>query len=206
MVGGVDEDLVLRVFLGELLHPGDRNVLVLVAEVAHQRHFRRHVRVVEDAAAVVGHGAGEARYLVRRHPGDKAAPAIADDADLAGFGRFFRRGLRVFHRHVGRDLAADLAPFRDVVGRVAEIDVLLHAVKHRRRDGDVAVAREAVGDALDVAVHAEDLLDHHDAAARLAGRIGAVRRERATIGCGEFDHLAHGTLLWGNSGTEPELA
>jgi hypothetical protein len=104
----------------------------------------------------------------------------------------FTGGLGVLDRHVVRDLAADLAALGDVVGRVAELDVLLHAVEKRRRDREIPVGRIAVGDLPDVAVHAEDLLDHDDAAARLAGGLGAVRSELVAVGCGELDHLAHG--------------
>jgi hypothetical protein len=43
-----------------------------------------------------------------------------------------------------------------------------------------------------MAVDAEDFLDHHDGAARLARRVGAVGRELVSIGCGEVDHPAHG--------------
>jgi hypothetical protein len=66
------------------------------------------------------------------------------------------------------------------------------AVEHGGRDGEVAVPGVAVGHRLDVAVQAEDLLDHHDAAARLAGRLGAPGGEFVPVGRGEFDHLAHG--------------
>jgi hypothetical protein len=51
-----------------------------------------------------------------------------------------------------------------------------------------------------VAVDAEDLLDHHDAAARLAGRVGAVRGEPVSVGRGELDHLAHAGLLRNRGG------
>jgi len=77
------------------------------------------------------------------------------------------------------------------VRRVADVEALLRAVEHRRRDRHVAVGGIAVGDVLDVAVHAEDLLDDDDGAARFPRRIGAVGVELVAVGCSELDHFAH---------------
>src|SRR5882762_1694113 len=191
----VEEDLLLRMLGGELLHAFGRDHRVLLAEVAHHRDARLDVGVVEDAAAVVRHRGSQPRHLCRGHPRDEAAPAIADDADLARRRCGLHGGFDVFHGEVERDLGAQLAAFLDIGRRVAEVDVLLHAVEHRRRDRHVAVGGEAVGHFLDVAVDAEDFLDHDDGAARFAGGVGAVGGEPLAVRCGQFDDLAHGRRI-----------
>jgi hypothetical protein len=45
-----------------------------------------------------------------------------------------------------------------------------------------------------VAIDAEDLLDHHHAAAQLARRVGAIGRELVAVRGGQLDHLPHGLL------------
>src|SRR3954447_6059131 len=111
---------MLRILLRELLHAVDRNVLVLVAEVTHERHLWSEAGVVEDPAAVVGDRRREAGDLARGEPSDEPAPAVADDSDLAGTRGGLHRSLRILDGHVVRDLAANLASLGDVVGRVAE--------------------------------------------------------------------------------------
>src|SRR3954454_16048297 len=105
---------MLRILLGELLHAVDRYVLVLVAEVTHERHLRSEGGVVQDPAAVVRDRRGEAGDLVRGKPGYEPAPAVADDSDLAGARGGLHRSLGILDGHVVRDLAADLAPLGDV--------------------------------------------------------------------------------------------
>src|SRR5205814_6653084 len=56
---------------------------------------------------------------------------------------------------------------------------------------NVAIGGVAVGDALDVAVDAEDFLDHDDGAARLTRGVGAVGVELVAIRCRELNHFAH---------------
>ena len=65
------------------------------------------------------------------------------------------------------------AALLDLVLRIAELDAAAHAVEERGRDGRIALGGKAVRHRADVAVHAEDLLQHHYGAARLAG--GAAR-------------------------------
>src|SRR5205085_481352 len=81
--GGVDEDLVLRMFFSQLLHALDRDMLVLVAEVAHHRHLGLQVSVVEDAAAVIRRCCHQPVYLGGGQPRHQPAPAVADHAHLA---------------------------------------------------------------------------------------------------------------------------
>src|SRR6266446_3835029 len=80
------------------------------------------------------------------------------------------RTLRLLRRRVA-DAAAVV---RDVRLLVARLEAALDSVEDRGRDGQVAVLREAVGDVLDVVIHAEDILDHDQRAPRLSGRRGLV--------------------------------
>src|SRR5690606_36071333 len=138
-------------------------------------------------------GAVEALEPRRREIGERAAPAIADDGDLAVPPGLVDRDLYVEERLVELDLGAEVAPLRDVLGAVAELDSLLQAVEERRRHDVVALAREAVGDGADVAIDAEDLLKNDHRAARLACRLGHIGPELVAILRGELDHLAHGS-------------
>src|ERR1051326_6935812 len=105
-----------------------------------------------------------------REPRDRAAEAIADDADLlAALRQLLHRGLHVHHRLVEAQLAARRAPALDVLRSVARLVAALDAIEERRRHRDVAVGGEAVRQLPDVLVHAEDLLNHHAGAARRAG-------------------------------------
>ena len=79
---------------------------------------------------------------------------------------------------VHADLLDGRAPGGDAVLVVAELDARLVAVEDRRRDAVVAVLGVAVGDAADVRVDAEDLLDDHQPAA-------VVRRVRRRLVGGE---------------------
>jgi hypothetical protein len=51
----------------------------------------------------------------------------------------------------------------DVILAVAELDASLEAVEQRRRDGDIAFGREAVGNVADVDVDAENFLNDDNA-------------------------------------------
>ena len=104
----------------------------------------------------------------RRKPRQRAAKAIADDADLP---RGRRRRPRCFHveQHVVEaDLLRHRPPGFRVGLRIVEIEAWLVAVEDSRRDAVVAVRRPAVGDAADMRVDAENLLDDDQPAAMLA--------------------------------------
>ena len=70
---------------------------------------------------------------------------------------------RVFSRSI---LPAIAMPLRARGRVIADIDAGLDAVENRRRDGEIACRREAVGHRADVMVDAENLLDDDDAALR----------------------------------------
>src|SRR6185312_3549622 len=102
-------------------HFGERNRVVLFAEVTLGRTARVLDGKLADAAAVVRRRGGEAGEPRRRKPGDGAAPAITDDADVAVAERF-ACGLHVGKRLLERELATNLAPFGDVGVGVTELD------------------------------------------------------------------------------------
>src|ERR1700716_2207101 len=81
VAGRVDEGLRARVLRRGLLRGVDRDRLIGLAPVEHDRALRFFAGVAGDAAAVVAHGARQAREARRRHPRDRPAPAVADDAD-----------------------------------------------------------------------------------------------------------------------------
>jgi hypothetical protein len=73
------------------LRKGDR--MVGLAKMELHRAVGFLARNAADAAAVLGRRGGKALESRRRDPGEKAAPAIADDADLArGLHRVARGG------------------------------------------------------------------------------------------------------------------
>ena len=126
--------------------PVDRNHRVLLAEVREHRAAAAARRSPRHAAAVVGRRAREARQAARPPPTRRAAPAVADDADLARrLRRVARRGDVDAAPASSRASAISALPALDVVGRVADVDAALHAVEQRRRDREVAVGGVAVG-------------------------------------------------------------
>jgi len=163
----------------EGLHALDRDVRILVAEMRHRRHrgLARRLAADRHAAAVVGDRRRQAAYFLGRAPDQEAAPAIADDADLAGPGDVVDGSLDVLQHSRRRqrlDRGLEARPTGHVVGGIAELDVALDAVERRRRDREVAGRRIAVGDSADVRVDAEDLLQHDDRAPRLFRRLGKI--------------------------------
>src|SRR5690606_33418822 len=79
-------------------------------------------------------------------------------------------------------------------GVVVQFHATLDRIEERRRQGHVARPGVAVGDAAHVRVHAEDFLDHHDAATRCRHRIRAPGADAAG-GRVEGDVAAHWMLL-----------
>src|SRR5689334_18281933 len=102
MAGGIDVDLDLAALLrlADLVDLGQRDGVVLLAEMHDDRAFRTLGRDRADTAAVIGRGGGEAVEPRRGHPGEKAAPAIADDAESAGGLDRVARGGDVTQRRV----------------------------------------------------------------------------------------------------------
>ena len=80
-------------------------------------------------------------------------------------------------------------------GVVADVEAFLDVVEDRRRDREIALGRELVGDRADMRVDAEDLLHDDDAAAR-ACRLGSARQARMGPAPSGFSSIqAHFDLL-----------
>src|SRR6202012_3686733 len=129
-----------------------------------------------------------------RRPGDRAAEAEADDGDLAAFLGDLDRGFDVAQHLLAIDLAGDRHAARSRVSVVAGLEIGLDMLENRRRDGEIALGREPVGDLPDMGVDAEDLLDDDDSAARSARGISApssngVRAFRLQFNPGHVDLL-----------------
>src|SRR5262245_24826554 len=105
-----------------------------LAPVEQDRALRLLVDERWYGAAVVSDRTGQAVYIARRFDRQRPAPAIADDARLAGRGHLLLRRLHILQRvlelHLLHDAAADL----DILRRIADVEPALHAVEECRRD------------------------------------------------------------------------
>src|SRR5262245_20646205 len=86
------------------------------------------------------------------------------------------------HHVIPVEISKITARVRNFVGRVAALEITHEAIEHGRRNGGITDRREAIAHCADVAVDAEYLLDHHDAALGCSGGIGAICPERMVIG------------------------
>ncbi len=148
-----------------------------------------------DPATVIADGAGDTLEACRREIGERAAPAIADDRDLATLRRHIDGCLNVGERTVIADCAAQLTAAGDGGLVVTELDAPLGAVEEGRRDGEVALRGETVRDPAHVIVDAEDLLHDHDRATRFGARVGAVGGKSVTVRRRQLDRFPHVRLL-----------
>ena len=127
----------------------------------------------------------------RRPPHDRAAEAIADDADLAAFLGDFDRGGCVAQRLLDIDLADDGHAARPRIRIVADIKTLLDVIEHRRRDREIAFGGEPVGDRPDMGVDTKNLLNDDDPAAGLSRRVRAPRLDRGRALRLQFNPMSH---------------
>ena len=164
----------------------------------HDRHLRLLAEHGRDAAAVIADGRLDAGDPASRRVRERAAPAIADDADRPGACHRLHRRLDVGERVVELGLGADVGALRDVVRRIGELDALADAIEKRGRDRKITLRGIAVGDALDVMVDAEYLLQHHHGALRLARGHSLVGRDRRTVLRRQLQRLAHAVhpIIW----------
>ena len=103
------------------------------------------------------------------------------------------------------EIAEIAARIRDLVRRVAAFEVAHETVEYRRRHRHVTKRGEPVADRADVMVDAENLLDDHHAALRLALRIGAIGAELMLVVGGECELFAQWTLpFWSNAAKKGE--
>src|SRR5207245_5233461 len=116
---------------------------------------------VQYRAAIVRDGTGEPGQARSTHPDDEAAPAIADDADAAGGGRRVAGRGDIVQSRIGARPRLELATARDVLRRIADIQLALATVEHRRRDRDVAIRCISVADGASVAHPAGGLPRDH---------------------------------------------
>src|SRR5215469_13054889 len=92
---GIDMERDLGMRSAHLLHVGHRDALVGLAEVQHDRHARLLVGMRSDRPAIITDSGGDAAQPRRREISERAAPAIADDADLADLRRLVDRRLQI---------------------------------------------------------------------------------------------------------------
>ncbi len=177
--------------LAHLVDIAHRNALIGVAEMQHDRDAGLLVGGDGDPAAVIADGTGDALEARRRKIGERAAPAIADDRDLAGLCSHVDGRLDVGEGTVIADRSAQLAPAGDGGLVIPELDSALGAVEEGRRDGEIALRGETVRDPAHVIVDAKDLLHDDNRTARLAARLGAVGGKFVTVRSREFDRLPH---------------
>src|SRR5579863_3729394 len=79
----IDVKDALRIRRFDLLDVTRGDVSVLGAKVKHHRTLRLLVERLGDAAAVIGHCAGE-RQIARAEVGELATPAVTDHTDAPG--------------------------------------------------------------------------------------------------------------------------
>jgi hypothetical protein len=83
------------------------------------------------------------------------------------------------------DARNELARFLDFCRRVTRLEISTEAVEHGRRDGDVTVLGEAIAYAADVAIDAENLLQHDEPPLRSPGRVSPIGAKFEAIGGGK---------------------
>src|SRR5882724_8845674 len=140
VAGGIGVDRDLRHGGADAGDRRGRDVLVELAEMKLERRLRRLVQKVRDVAAVVADG-GRNGKSASGEPDDVAAPAIADDADLAELLQVRDGGGGVAHRFFVAEALAHGAALGDPGFVIADIDIALDAVEERRRQGGVALGR-----------------------------------------------------------------
>ncbi len=175
--------------------------MVLAAEMRHHRAQRLAAAFLGPghAAAVVADGRRQLRQAAGRAPGQQSAPAKAHGPHfLAGGGGQPVHGGTDVLRHARRrqsfGLGLELAALLHVGIAVAQLHAQgvagCQAVEQRRRHGRKAPCGKTLGHGADVAVDAEDLLQHHHGPAQRAFRNGRPGRQQATVGGLQIQELA----------------
>ena len=172
-----------------------RDEVVGVAVVVHHRAVDRadHGQHAVDGRAVVADGRVDAASVDSARRGrrerERATEAEPDRADAAGALRH-RQQMRVGRSDVDgcgvEVVALDHAERVAHAGFVLALEAGLEAPEHVGDEDHVALAGEAIGQAADVVVDPEDLLEQEDPGPGTRARHRAVRVERARA-VGELD-------------------
>ena len=164
---GVDLNLDLRaVSRPQLPRVFERRDRIAFAEMHQHRATRPLGNVGTDLGGVVADRASDIVKLGGGAPRHCPAPAVSERRDLSAAADVLLR-----RSDVGEDVvpwypAAQVAPDRRIVFRVAELDARADAIEQRRRHDMISACRETVADAADVRGDAVDLLQQHEPAAR----------------------------------------
>ena len=126
--------------------PAIGDVLILFAEMQQRRDLGLQVLEPDNPAAVIADRGAQARKLASRSPGDRAAEAKADDADLAAFLGDSDRGRDVARNLLAVDLAHDRHAALARLRVVADVELGLDMFEDPWRDGEIALGREPVRD------------------------------------------------------------
>src|SRR5579885_3474003 len=184
----------LRQLLLDLGNRAHRDAFVLLAEVHLQRASRLLVGELGDHAAVEANCGGEAGNTAGGKERRGAAHAEADDADRADALEVVLGRGHVRYHVVPVEIAEIAARVRNLIRRIARLEIAHETVEYRRRHRGVAERGEAVAHRADVMIDAENFLHHYHATLRLALRVGAIGAERVLVGSREGELLAQVNL------------
>src|SRR5262245_29222936 len=159
-----------------------------------RRPFRTFFSESSYDAAVVAPGRRKPLHAASSEEGSTPAHAVADDANRADSFQALNCGRDVMHHVIPVEISEIAARVGDFVRRVATLEIAYEAVEHGRRNGGVADRRKAITHCANVAVDAEYLLDHHQAALWRSGGVGAVCAQRVLIGGGQGELLTQRNL------------
>ena len=176
MAGGIEMIDALRIGAAQMRSTSLSGMaLVVLAEMQHGRARRRLGQLLGNAAAVVA-DRGTQRHFAGRGPGQRAAPAEADDRDPADVAGHRRGGGDIQHRLGGVDLLAIAQRLlASPAANSPAPDCARDAIEQRRRHRQVALGRIAVGHAAGYGRQAEDLLHDDHRAARPCRRAWRYR-------------------------------
>jgi hypothetical protein len=143
-------------------------------------HFGRS-SAKRDAAAIGADRGGQAGQAARGKKRDRAAHAEPHDGGRPRRLDLPDRSVGVAQHRVPVRRPDELARPRDLVRRIAGLEVAHGPVEQDGCKRHVTGLGDAVAHRADVVVHAEDLLDHDDDALRPAGGFGPIGTELVAL-------------------------
>ncbi len=191
---GIDVDRHIRPRLPDFFDVGQGNAGVDVAEMQHGWNLRDFIGTSDNLTAIVADCTDETFETRRREECERPAPAIPDHTDFAERPHVIDRRLHIEQARFNRDLRSQRMAGRDPFGAVVELGTFLGAVRQSRHDRCIAQRRKPIGDAANMIVQAEELLQHDELSARRGVRCRAISRELMPIFCRQHDRLFHHTL------------